>query len=72
MLDRDASVADYRVQGSDNSAWTPVFVRNRFADGDTLLRFFNKLTEAIPTDSTTDKVKWKLNTKGYFTVDLSI
>jgi len=67
-LDRDASVADYRVQGPDNSICTPIFVRDRFADDDILLRFFSKLREAIPADSTTDKVRWKQNTKGCFTV----
>jgi len=61
-------VPDYRVQGSDNSVWTPVFVRDRFADYDTLLRFFSKFTEANLADSTTDKVRWKLNTEGCFTV----
>ena len=33
--DREASVADYRVQGSDNSVWMPVFVWDSFADDDT-------------------------------------
>jgi len=67
VLDRNTSVPHYRVQGSDNSVWMTVFVRDKFAN-DTLLRFFNKLSEAIPTDSTTDKVRWKLNTRGSFTV----
>ena len=57
MLDREASVADYRVQGSDNSVWTPFFVWDRFGDDDTLLRFFSKLTEAVLADSTADKVR---------------
>ena len=31
------------VQGTTSSAWMPVFVRDSFADNDTLLRFFSKL-----------------------------
>ena len=67
-MDREATVGDYRVQGLDNSVRTPVFVRDRFVDDDNLLRFSSKLTEAYLADSTTDKVRWKLNTKGCFTV----
>ena len=46
----------------------PVFVRDGFADDDALIRFFSKLSEINPDVSTTDKVKWKLNTKECFTV----
>jgi len=45
-----------------------VFVWDRFADDDTVLRFFSKLTETNPDASTTDKVRWKLNSNGCFTV----
>ena len=47
----------------------PIFVRDSFADDvDNVLRFFSKLLETNPDDSTTDKVRWKLNSKGCFTV----
>jgi len=45
-----------------------VFVWDSFADDDALLRFFSKLSRTNPDDSTTDKVRWKLNAKGWFTV----
>ena len=50
--DREASVADYRVQGSINSGWMPIFVRDSFADDDTLVRFFSKLSETNPVGLT--------------------
>jgi len=61
-------VADYQVQGTDSSVWMPVFVRDCFAEDDALLRFSSKLSETSLDDSTTDKVRSKLNTKGCFTV----
>ena len=67
--DREASVADYRMRGNDSSVWAPIFVRDSFVDDDTFLCFFSKLSETIPDDSTVDKVVWKLNNKGYFTVN---
>jgi len=45
-VDRNASVADYREQGSDTFVWAPVFVWDRFIDDDTLIMFFDKLNEA--------------------------
>ena len=45
---REASVADYRVQGTDSSVWRSIFVRDSFADNDTLVRFFSKLSETNP------------------------
>ena len=66
--DREASVADFRMRGNDSSVWVPVFVRDSFVEDDTFLCFFSKLSETIPDDSTTDKVVWKLNDKGCFTV----
>ena len=56
------------MQGTDSSVWMSVFVWDRFADDDTVLRFFSKLTETNPDASTTDKVRWKLNSNGCFTV----
>ena len=41
-------MADYRVQGSNNSVWMPIFVRDSFADDDTLVRFLSKLLETNP------------------------
>jgi len=67
-MDRNALVADYREQGACCPVWAPFFVQDRFIDDDTLLRFFNKLNEANLGDSTTDKVRWDLSTKGCFTV----
>ena len=55
--DREASVADYRVQGSDSSVWMPIFVRDSFADDDTVVRFFSKLSETNPDGYTSDKVR---------------
>jgi len=55
--DREASVADYRVQGSDSSIWMPIFVRDSFADDDTVVRFFSKLSETNPDGYTSDKVR---------------
>ena len=66
--DRKASVADYRVQGTESSVWRPVFVRDSFADDDIVIRFFSKLSETNPDGSTIDKVRWKLNPKGCLTV----
>jgi len=66
--EREASVADYHVQGTNNSVWMPVFMRDGFADDDGLLKFFSKLSEITIDASSTDKVRWKLNTKGCFTV----
>uniref|UniRef100_A0A7C9AS09 Reverse transcriptase zinc-binding domain-containing protein n=1 Tax=Opuntia streptacantha TaxID=393608 RepID=A0A7C9AS09_OPUST len=66
--DREASVADYHVQGTNSSVWVPVFVREGFANDDGLLRLFSKLSEISIDTSSTDKVRWKLNTKGCFTV----
>ena len=45
--DREATVADYRVQGTNSSVWMPIFVRDDFGDDDALLRFFSKLGEII-------------------------
>ena len=45
--DREASVADYWVQGTGSSGWRPIFVRHSFEDDDTLVRFFSKLSETI-------------------------
>ena len=50
-------MVDYRVQGTNSSVWMPVFVRDCFAEGDTLLRFFSKLSETSPNNSTTDKMR---------------
>jgi len=66
--EREASVANYHVQGTSSSIWMPVFMRDDFADDDGLLRFFSKLSEITLDASSTDKVRWKLNTKGCFTV----
>jgi len=55
--DREASVADYRVQGTNSPVWMSVLERDGFADDDVLLRFFNKLSEINPDDSSTDKVR---------------
>jgi len=46
--DREASVVDYREQGTGSSVWRPIFVRDSFADNDTLVRFFSKLSETNP------------------------
>jgi len=54
--DREASVADYRVQGTGISSWRPIFVRDSFNDDDTLVRFFRKLSETNPDGYTSDKV----------------
>jgi len=72
VVDRNASVADYREQRDGCLVWAPVFVRDRFINNDILLRFFNKLNEANLGDSTTDKVRWDLSTKGCLQLDLSI
>ena len=61
-------MADYNVQGTNSSVWMPVFVQDGFADDDGLLRFFSKLSEITIDASSTDKVRWKLNTKGCFTM----
>uniref|UniRef100_A0A7C9ALA2 Reverse transcriptase domain-containing protein n=1 Tax=Opuntia streptacantha TaxID=393608 RepID=A0A7C9ALA2_OPUST len=66
--DKEAFVADYRVLGTDSSVWRPVFVRDSFADDDTLVRFFSKLSGTISVGSTSDKVRWRLNSKGCYTV----
>ena len=66
--DREASVAGYRVQGIDSSVWRPIFVRDSFADDDSVVRFFSKLSETNPNGYTSDKVSWKLESKGCFTV----
>ena len=71
-MDRNATVAEYREQGSDTFVWAPVFIRDRFIEDDTLVVFFDKLNEAILGDSLIDKVRWTLNTKGCFQLDLSI
>jgi len=55
--DREASVVDYRVQGNGSSVWRPIFVRDSFADDDTLVRFFSKLSETNPDGFTSDKVR---------------
>jgi len=67
-VDRNASIADYREQGSGTFIWAPVFVRARFIDDDTLVVFFDKLNEANLGDSAIGKVRWILNTKGCFAV----
>jgi len=61
-------MADYRAQRTNSAVWMPVVVRDGFADDGVLLRFFSKLSEINPDDSSIDKVRWKLNTKGCFTV----
>ena len=61
-------MADYRGQGSDSSVWMPIFVWDSFADDDTLVRFFSKVSETNPDGYTSDKVRWKLESKGCFTV----
>jgi len=66
--DREASMADYRVQGTDSSVWKSIFVRDSFADDGTLVRFFSKLSEINPDGYTSDKVSWKLESKGCFIV----
>ena len=66
--DREASVADYWVQGNVSSVWRPIFVRDSFADDDILVRFFSKLPETNPDGFTSDKVRWKLEPKGCFSV----
>jgi len=66
--DREASVADYWVQGNVSSVWRPIFVRDSFADDDTLVRFFSVLSETNPDGFTSDKVRWKLEPKGCFSV----
>ena len=35
-----------RQQVSDNNIWAPGFVRDGFVDDDSLISFFNKLSEA--------------------------
>ena len=39
--DREASVTNFRVQGTNSLIWMPVLVRDGFTDDDVLLRFFN-------------------------------
>ena len=45
-----------------------VFVWGGFIDDGAMLSFFNKLNEANLGESSLDKVRWDLNTKGCFTV----
>ena len=40
-----------------------------FADDDTLVRFFSKLSGTNSVGSTSDKVRWRLNSKGCYTVN---
>ena len=61
-------MTDYRVLGTDSSVWRPIFVWDSFADDDTLVRFFCKLSETNHVGSTSDKVRWKLNSKGCYIV----
>ena len=66
--DREASVADYQVLGTGSTVWRPIFVRDSFDDDDTLVTFFSKLSETNPDGNISDKVRWKLESKGCFTV----
>jgi len=66
--DREASVADYQVLGTGSTVWRPIFVRDSFDDDDTLVSFFSKLSETNPDGNISDKVRWKLESKGCFTV----
>jgi len=67
-VDRNVSVANYRQQVSGNNIRAPVFVQDGFVDDDSLVSFFNKLSDAKLGESSIDGVKWDLNTQGCFTV----
>jgi len=67
-VDRKASVANYWERTSSTNVWGHFFVWNGFVGDNTLVRFFDKLNDTTPGNSSHDPVKWDLNSKGDFTV----